>query len=108
MRSEQFGLELVEPFGAARAQREIATARGELAGHAAAKAGAGAGDEDGFAHIDHSCVTDECLVFPGARSCRVPPQAVDRGPSGATRCSVGAPRYPALRSRAPEAHAAAR
>src|SRR3546814_4248785 len=59
MRSEQFGLELVEPFGAARAQREIATARGELAGHAAAQAGAGAGDEDGFAHIDHSCVQED-------------------------------------------------
>ena len=38
MTLEQFGLELVEPVGAAGAQRQVAALRGERAGHAGAQA----------------------------------------------------------------------
>ncbi len=42
----KFGFELVEPVGAAGAQRQVTPLGGERAGHAGAQAGAGAGDED--------------------------------------------------------------
>ena len=43
---EQFGLELVEPVGAAGAQRQVTALRGERAGHARAQARARTGDQD--------------------------------------------------------------
>ena len=42
----EFGFQLVEPVGAAGAQRQVAALGGERAGHPGAQAGTGTGDED--------------------------------------------------------------
>ena len=88
---EQFGLELVEPVGAAGAQRQVAALRGECAGHTRAQARARAGDQDLLPSHRHSlipgCQRRTLLEQPrhppvGQRPCR----RSDRSGSTGTTC----------------------